>query len=96
MSSHLHQNHGYWVKNLPISNRPALVKVNRRQLQCKHRGKPFSEQLDFVDRRRKYTNRLATEIVKLLRHSDLHNVAQHYGLTDEEVWSMEEHISKKN
>ena len=59
-------------------------------------SKPFSEQLDFVDRKRKYTNRLATEVVKLLRHSDVHNVAQHHGLSDEEVWSMVEHISKKN
>ena len=95
LSSNLHQNHGYWVKDLPISNRQVLLKVNRRQFKCKHCSKPFSEQLDFVDRKRKYTNRLATEVVKLLRHSDVHNVAQHHGLSDEEVWSMVEHISKK-
>ena len=95
LSSNLHQNHGYWVKDLPISNRQVLLKVNRRQFKCKLCNKPFSEQLDFVDKKRKYTNRLATEVVKLLRHSDVHNVAQHHDLSDEEVWSMGEHIGKK-
>lgn len=33
LSSNLHQNHGYWVKDLPISNRQVLLKVNRRQLK---------------------------------------------------------------
>ncbi len=94
-SSHLHQNHGYWVKDLPISNRQVCLKVNRRQFKCLACGKPFSEELDFVDIRRKYTNRLATEIVKQVRHSDVHNVAKNHDLTDEEVWAMVEHISKK-
>jgi len=61
-SSNLHQNHGYWVRDLPISNRQVRLKVNRRQ--CKTCTKPFSEDLDFVDRRCKYTNRLGLEIVK--------------------------------
>jgi len=35
ISSHLHQNHGYWVQDLAISNRPVKLKVNRRQFKCK-------------------------------------------------------------
>jgi len=49
-SSNLHQNHGYWVRDLPISNRQVRLKVNRRQFKCKTCTKPFSEDLDFVDR----------------------------------------------
>ena len=42
-SSNLHQNHGYWVRDLPISNRQVRLKVNRRQFKCKICKKPFSE-----------------------------------------------------
>lgn len=95
VSFHLHQNHGYWVRDLPISNRQVWLKVNRRQFKCKHCDKPFSEELDFVGRRRKYTHRLALEIVKQVLHSDVHNVAQNHDLSDEEVWAMVEQVSKK-
>lgn len=95
LSYNLHQNHGYWVRDLPISNRQVRLKVNRRQFKCKTCNKPFSEDLDFVDRRCKYTNRLALEMVKQVRSSSVHSVAQNNELTDEEVWSMVKHISKK-
>jgi len=70
------------------------LKVNPDNLNVKL-AKPFSEDLDFVDRRCKYTNRLALEIVKQVRNSSVHSVAQNNELTDEEVWSMVKHISKK-
>jgi transposase len=35
-------------------------------------------------------------IVKQVMHSDTHNVARNNGLTDDEVWSMVEYLSKKN
>lgn len=31
VSCHLHQNHGYWVRGLPISIRQVRLRVNRRQ-----------------------------------------------------------------
>ena len=96
LSSNLHQNHGYWVRDLPISNRQLRLKVNRRQFKCKTCKKPFSEDLDFVGRRCKYTNRLALEIVKQVRNRSVHSVAQNNELTDEEVLSMVKYISKKN
>lgn len=37
---HLHQNHGYWVRDLASSNRPVKLKVNRRQFKCKVCNKP--------------------------------------------------------
>jgi transposase len=95
-SSHLHQNHGYLVRDLPISERPVLLKVNRRQFKCAPCGKPFSEALDFVGRRRTYTDRFAQAIVQQVIHSDTHNVALNHGLSDDEVWSMVQYISKKN
>lgn len=95
-STHLHQNHGYLVRDLPISERSVMLKVNRRQFKCAPCGKPFSEALDFVGYRRTYTDRFAQAIVQQVIHSDTHNVALNHGLSDEEVWSMVQYISKKN
>ena len=95
-SSHLHQNHWYLVRDLNISQRQVWLKVNRRQFKCHSCSKPFSEELSFLGRRRKHTNRYATTIVHQVLHSDTHNVAVNNDLTDEEVWSMVKYMSKKN
>lgn len=95
-SSHLHQNHWYLARDLNISNRQVFLKVNRRQFKCEHCGKPFSEELDFIGKRRKYTERFASLVVQQVIHSDMHNVGANHDLTDEEVWSMVKYISKKN
>ena len=91
MNSNLHQNHSYWVRDLPISNRQFGLIVNRRQFKDKAGKKPFSKDLDFVDRRCKYTNRLALEIVQQVKNSNVHSVVQNNELTNEEVWSMVKH-----
>jgi len=40
-SSNLHQNHGYWVRDLPISNRQVRLKVNRDNLNVKLAPNPL-------------------------------------------------------
>lgn len=96
ISCHLHQNHWYLARDLSISGRSVLLKVNRRQFKCQTCGKPFSEALNFIGNRRQQTDRFAQSIVQQVLHSDIHNVATQNDLTDEEVWSMVQYISKKN
>ena len=88
-----HQNHWLRVRDLPISNRAVWLKVNRRQFKCTTCQKPFSETLDFLGKRRKYTNRYAWHIVQEVIHSDVHNVAKNNDLTDAEVWSMVNYVA---
>ena len=95
-SCHLHQNHWYLARDLSISGRTVFLKINRRQFKCQTCGKPFSETLDFIGNRRKQTDRFAKFIVEQVLHSDTHNVAVQNDLTDEEVWSMVQYVSKKN
>lgn len=95
-SHNVHQSHFHLARDLSISNRQVLLKFNRRQFKCHTCKKPFSERLDFIGERRRYTERFAEMIVKQVIHSDTHNVARNNGLTDDEVWSMVEYISKKN
>lgn len=47
-SHRLHQNKTHLVRDLPITNREVILKVNRRQFKCEGCKKPFSEILDFV------------------------------------------------
>ena len=94
-SNHLHQNHWYFARDLDISQRQVLLKINRRQFKCHSCSKPFSEELDFIGIRRKHTDRYAQSIVQQVLHSDTHNVALNNDLTDEEVWSMVKYMSLK-
>ena len=74
-----------FVRDLSLMSRTVLLKVNRRQFKCTTCGKPFSEELDFVGKQRKHTNRFCEMIVGQVMHSDLHNVGQKNDLTDEEA-----------
>ncbi|MEO0488804.1 MAG: transposase family protein [Cyanobacteria bacterium J06659_2] len=97
LSSHLHQNHGYLVRDLPISHyRKTWLQVNRRQFKCRQCAKPFSEPLAFVGGRRKYTDRYAEAVVQQVMHSSTKNVAWNQGLSEDLVWSMVEYVSQKN
>jgi transposase len=95
-SHRLHQNHWHVGRDLSISGRTVLLKINRRQFKCQTCGKPLRETLDFMGHRRKQTDRFAELIVQQVVHSDIHNVALMPDLTDEEVWSMVQYVSKKN
>ena len=95
-SHHLHQNHRHLVRDLDISERQTWLRVNRRQFKCDECGKPFSEELDFVGKRRSYTDRLAHQVVQQVLHSDVANVARQNDLSEDVVWSMVEYLSKKN
>ena len=68
MSRNIHQSHFRLAHDLGISNRQVLLKFNRRQFKCHTCQKPFSEALDFIGERRRYTNRFAEMIVIGLTH----------------------------
>ena len=95
-SSHrLHQNQGYLVRDLPISNREVILKVNRRRFQCGNCQKPFSETLNFVGKKKNFTQRYAETITEQVIHSDISNVAKNNKLTEDEIWSMVKSVAEK-
>ena len=49
---------------------------------------PWSEKLDFVDKSKVYTKRLATNIVEQVLNSNIHSVAKRNDLSDEIVQSL--------
>jgi transposase len=84
----IHQDHWRMIHDLPWSEKPVLLKINRRQFKCHKCKKVFSEKLEFVDKNKGYTKRLADNIVEQVLNSNIHSVAKRNDLSDEEVESM--------
>jgi transposase len=59
----IHQNHWRMIRDLSWSGKMVLLNINRRQFKCNKCQKVFSEQLDFVERNKRYTKRLAVPIL---------------------------------
>ena len=87
-SQRIHQNHRYLIKDLSISGQPVYLEINRRQFKCGFCQKPFSEELNFVQKRRKYTSRLAIEIIRQVLADDIKTVAQNNDVSTEEIETM--------
>lgn len=94
-SKQLHQNHTYFIKDLSWSDKKVLLKINHRQFKCKYCSKPFSEELEYVAPRRKYTYRLAEQVIREVLNGDILNVAAKYDLTEFEVRQMLSDIGKQ-
>ena len=84
----LHQNHYYVVRDLPFGEQKVYLQVNRRQMRCEGCPKKFSEDLGFVKKTRTYTERLKKKILSELLESDLKNVAQRNGVSEQEIETM--------
>ena len=94
-SDSIHQNHWRNIKDLPWSNQQVILRINRRQFRCKNCQKPFSEELDFVDKQRVYTKRFAIEIVKQVLDSNIRSVAERNDLSESEVQSMLDYLESE-
>lgn len=84
----IQQNHWRMIHDLPGSEKTVLLKINRRQFKCNKCQKVLSEKLDFVEKNKGYTKRLAVDIVQQVLDRNIQSVAERNGLSDEEVESM--------
>ncbi len=73
----------------------ALDLSYRRQFKCDNCRKPFSEELDFVAKKRTYTKRLAENILEQLKEGDILNVSRRNDVTEEESQRMIEDIAEE-
>lgn len=94
-SHNLHQNHWHLVKDLSVSGQKTYLKVNRRQWKCQECKSPFSEELKWLKRRRRYTSRLAENILKQLAKSNIKTVCEINGVTPAEVERMVKDIEEE-
>jgi transposase len=71
-----------------VGRKAVFLEINRRQFKCEKCRKPFSEDLDFIRRRRNYTKRLAAQIIQEVLEDDIHSVAKKRIVTTEEIERM--------
>ncbi|MFE1745188.1 ISL3 family transposase, partial [Coleofasciculus sp. H7-2] len=76
------------MKDIPLGEKSVFLEINRRQFKCEICKKPFSENLDFVKKKRTYTKRLAEKIIQEVLDSDIHSVASKGIVTTEEIERM--------
>ncbi|MDJ0719013.1 MAG: ISL3 family transposase [Prochloraceae cyanobacterium] len=84
----LHQNNLITVRDLSFGEQQVYLKVNRRLLRCSHCSKKFSEDLEFVRERRKYTKRFVRKIIEEVLNSDILNVAKRNDISEQEIETM--------
>jgi transposase len=53
----IHQNRPILIRDLPVFGQQAYLRIPRRQFYCSHCQRYFTESLDFVDWKRRYTRR---------------------------------------
>jgi transposase len=94
-SRNLHQNHWYLVKDLSICGEDVYLQVNRRQWKCQKCQKPFSEELDWLRKRRSYTKRLAYNILEQLKRSNIKSISESHNVTEAEIERMLEDIKEE-
>ena len=84
----LHQVRYLLVRDLPAFDQPVYLKVPRRQFYCRHCQKYITEELDYIDTKRKETRRYQENIYQKVLKSSIEQVSQEENLTYEEVESL--------
>lgn len=87
-SDKLHQNHRQIIKDLNWGEQAVFLEINRRQFNCEKCQKPFSEKLDFVKSRRRYTKRLAAQTIEEVLADDISSVAKRGKVTEKDIERM--------
>lgn len=88
------QNHQQIIKDLDWGEQAVFLETNRRQFKCEKCKKPFSEELEFVKERRKYTKRLAAKTIEEVLADDIRSVAKKGRVTEKEIERMLKDASK--
>ncbi|MBW4619988.1 MAG: ISL3 family transposase [Cyanosarcina radialis HA8281-LM2] len=81
----VHQSHRYRIRDIPWSSWDIFLSVDRRQFRCQKCHQVFSEELNFVKKRRTYTKRLAEKVLKEVLETDVVNTGIRNRLSPAEI-----------
>ena len=85
LTDQLHQTNHVLVRDLPISGQTVYLKVPRRKFYCKDCQRFFTENLEFMEARRKYTVRYEEYIYGRVNVSSVEQVRREESLSWEQV-----------
>lgn len=91
----LHQNNFLTIRDLPWGQQEVYLKINRRQMRCQNCGQKFNEELDFVLKKRKHTERFKKKVVEEVLNGDIKSVARRNGVSEQEIETMLKDVGAK-
>lgn len=89
----LHQNRPTLVRDLSVFGRSVYLKVPRRQFYCPNCQRYVTEKLEFLDKKRRHTQRYEQNIYARVQQSSMEQIGREEGLSYDEVKSIFSHVS---
>jgi transposase len=93
----LHQNRSILARDLSVFGRSVYLQVPRRQFYCPTCQRYSTEKLEFLDKKRRHTQRYEQNIYARVQKSSISQIGREEGLSYEEIKSIFTHVhsSKK-
>ncbi len=76
------------MRDLSFGQQWVYLKVNRRRMRCPYCQNKFTEELNFVKRKRVHTKRFVESIIEEVLNTDIKNVAKRNDLSEQEIETM--------
>lgn len=94
----LHQNRPILVRDLPVFGRPVYLKIPRRQFYCPVCQRYPTERIDFLNVKRRHTQRYEQNIYERVKQSSMEQIGREERLSYDEVKGIFEQVNsiKKN
>ena len=90
----LHQNRPILVRDLPVFGRPVYLKVPRRQFYCPNCQRYPTEKIDFLDIKRRHTQRYEQNIYERVKQSSMEQIGREEGLSYHEIKGIFDQVNK--
>lgn len=90
----LHENRPILVRDLPVFGRPVYLKVPRRQFYCPDCQRYPTEKIDFLDVKRRHTQRYEQNIYERVQQSNMEQIGREEGLSYDEIKGIFDQVSK--
>lgn len=89
----LHQNRPILVRDLSVFGRPVYLKIPRRQFYCPRCQRYPTEKLDFLDVKRRHTQRYEQDIYERVKQSSMEQIGREEGLSYDEIKGIFEQVN---
>ena len=90
----LHQARPILVRDLSVFGRPVYLKIPRRQFYCPTCQRYPTERIDFLDVKRRHTQRYEQNIYERVKQSSMAQIVREEGLSYDEIKGIFEQVNK--
>lgn len=90
----LHQNRPILVRDLPVFGRPVYLKIPRRQFYCPSCQRYPTEKINFLDIKRRHTQRYEKNIYERVKQSSMEQIGGEEELSYDEIKGIFDQVNK--